>query len=187
MEHPDEGWLREVALPIVRSVAWRLCSGAWREDKEDMIQEAMTAIWAEKINEPGIVATVAKKRMLDFQRSWNGRSGTAKYSKMLEQYSLDQEISNMGKPIPLKDAMGGVDERIDTQEDLLLVSALIEEAPPLKEREREVLARQIYGETLREIGTSWGVTESRACHLSQSARKKLRTAAERMERQKRIA
>lgn len=174
----DERWLREHALPIVRSVAGAVArGGGWAADYDDLVQEGLLAVWREGVTDPKLVAVCARRRMIDAQRRSYGRSGSVKHAGHWAERSLDTRVGERGD-LPLHDRVGVDDDGFEWVEAEMMI-ALAERAREsglLAPREREVLVRQSKGETLRAIGESWGVTEGRACQVSMAARRKVAAA-----------
>lgn len=143
----------------------------------EAVCEAATA-WVDRgLSGPfeGFLTTVVRRRVYDEWRNTYGRKTESSRRPGLRADSLDRPVGD--GPTTVRDLTVIPDDGgHDAAEDAHYLRGLADRGR-LTVREREVLARRAEGETLGEIGVSWGASESRACQVSSLARKKARAAA----------
>ena len=124
-------------------------------------------------------------RMVDAIRELLGRKeGQRAFNNtmMSLEYALDRDDEGS---ITLGDTL--LDTRAEGMLDIVtnrehIKSLFAESHGVLSDRDADIFVRWVHGETLSDLGAEHDFTESRACQINSSVRRKLRTIAERQER-----
>lgn len=139
---------------------------------EDMVSigyEALLECLRKKRKDRGLVATAIRRRFQDEARERFGRGGhgTEKKRDTLGRSNYDDEEGET-RLRHLSDTT-----RDEAEDNEYVESLLGRLSDP---RTREIVRRRADGETFREIGETFGITESRACQLFGIAREQLEAA-----------
>lgn len=162
-----EGPSPEIVELVTDTADWMVrCNSSLRDERDDLIQEALLGLWLAGVNEPGgLAAVIARRRMIDWLRVQRGPIGSVRIQARNAQVSIDQVLERDGD-ITLGDTVASEPDTygyIDAAE-------FRARAKKLSKRHQEVIALRLKGLTLAQIGWRWGVSEARACQVLNDAR-----------------